>query len=149
MRKYLNASNTWAREILGIISMAKALTLREAKVFTIASFCFGYRKEMIVLPSAMPSASFPSNGGRTLSKMSADLYKSSLVTNVAPAAAYWSSRNWACAPAPYSTRTVLKPFLRRTVAFWGVNATRRSFWNVSLGTPTVSDEYGIPSEPYQ
>lgn len=39
------------------------------------------------------------------------------------------------APAPLSTTTLLKPALRRAATPWGVSATRRSFSNVSRGTP--------------
>jgi len=99
---------------------------------------------MTVLPSFRRSASSPTKGGLTLSIISADLKSSSCDTKVAPAAAYCSSRNCASAPALRSTKTCPKPFLRSKAAFCGVKATLRSLGNISRGTPTIRDEYGMP-----
>ena len=95
---------------------------------------------MTVLPSLIYFASSSNNGGRTFSITSDDANNSSLETRVAPAAEYCSSRNCAPAPALISTSTFETPFFFRSDAFAGVNATRRSFGNISLGMPMVRDE---------
>lgn len=64
---------------------------------------------------------------------------------VAPAWVYCSSANLEGSPAPDST-TTLKPCLMSAWTPAGDSATRRSFWKISLGTPTVSCLYGIPGE---
>lgn len=64
---------------------------------------------------------------------------------VAPAWAYCSSPNLEDSPAPDST-TTLKPCLMSAWTPAGDSATLRSFWKISLGTPTVSCLYGIPRE---
>lgn len=84
--RHLNASKTWARDIRGIISIAKALTFRLAKASTTGLFWFGYRNEINVLPSFSISASWPNAGGLTFSKMFAAPKRCSLSTSVAPAA---------------------------------------------------------------
>lgn len=136
----LNASNTWALEIRGIISIAKAVDLLAANASTMGLFWLGYKKEITVLPSFTLSVSFPSSGGRTLRRISEDDRSSSLSTRVAPACLYCSSRNCARAPAFFSTNTREKPFLRSNAAFWGVRATRASLGKTSRGTPTVNEE---------
>lgn len=89
----LKASNTWAREIRGMRSIANALTFRDARVSTICLFWTGYKNDMRVLPCLICCDSCPSRGGRTLRRISAASNTCSREAMVAPAAVYcWRTK---------------------------------------------------------
>lgn len=134
----------------GIRSMANVVTRRAASASTTGLFCDGYKNEISVAPSLSACTSpiepsLPVLGARTLSSTSLSANTASRSTRVAPACTYASSGNCASAPARFSTRTREKPFFSKRAVFCGVSATRRSFGYDSRGTPTVSDEYGVPA----
>ena len=132
----VRASMGWARlSVRGSRSRLTAVTPAAAHAATSSGRRCGWSRPTSACPARSASA-----GGCTHTMMSAVAITSARLARRAPACAYASSSNHACAPAPVCTTT---PVGSRDMTP-GTRATRRSPGVSSRTTPTVSSDMPSP-----
>ena len=129
-----SASIDWAREILGIDSIANAVALTAASARVVWGLVRGAKKPIKIEPC--PSSPISASLGGEIFTTTSERHSSPVsAVNRAPASSKALSGKRASAPAPFSTRTSM-PLAFNLATTSGTSATRCSPTAVSFGTPT-------------